>query len=118
MDNVSKERRKYRRYDLKYVAHVVVHSGNLVSHVDAVGRNASVGGCLLETRARILVRRPVSFIMTLKSGVTARSVELQGDGIVVRTEALSNRRFLIAIECKRPISQLEEDFSAAAESTS
>ncbi len=118
MDNVSEERRKHRRYELKYVAHLVVHSGDLVSHLDAVGRNASVGGLLLETRARIRELSRVSFVMTLESGSLARSVELTGDGIVVRTEALCNRRFLIAVECKRPITQFEEDFPPAAESTS
>ena len=118
MDNVSKERRKNRRYELRYVAHVVVHSRSLVSHLDAVGRNASVSGLLLETKARILDMTPVSFVMTLESGSLAHSVELKGDGIVVRTEALSNHRFLVAIECKRPIVQFEQDFPAAAGSTS
>ena len=118
MGNVSEERRKHRRYELRYVAHIVVHSGSLVSHLGAAGRNASVSGLLVETKAGILKLSPVSFVMTLQSGSLARCVELKGDGIVVRTETLSNRRFLVAIECKRPITLFEEDFSAAAESTS
>jgi len=41
--STARQKRKYRRFKLRYPAHVKF-SGDLVSEVDAVSRDVSVGG--------------------------------------------------------------------------
>lgn len=88
--------------------HVKFRSGNIVSELDAVSRNVSLGGVLLETQALIPQHSSVSFLMTVQGGRTVRPIELEGQGRVVRVEARGPENcFAIAVECRNPITQIE-----------
>src|SRR5215467_12740783 len=50
--------RKYRRFNRRYPVHVRFPSGNLFLELDAVSRNVSLCGLLLETAAIIPLRSP------------------------------------------------------------
>jgi hypothetical protein len=109
------QERKYRRFNLKYPVHVKVYSGNVVSELDTVTRNVSLGGMLLETAAVIPQHSPLSFVMTLRGGRIVRPIELAGQGKVVRVETLAaGAGFAVAVECNNPITQIEPYLPAAA----
>ena len=108
MHTAYQDRRKHTRYQLEYKAEMVIGCGASVSQLHAIGRNASVSGLQLETMSPIPELTPVSFLLTFESGSLAHPVELRGEGIVVRVEAWSQGRYLVAIECKLPITQIQE----------
>jgi len=100
--------RKYRRFSLCYPVHVKFHFGDSVCELQAVSKNVSIGGFLLETASPIPQRCPVSFIMTLHGGPVIRPIQVAGEGEVVRVEPHGpGARFAIAVKCKRPISQMQ-----------
>jgi hypothetical protein len=102
------QERKYRRFNLRYPVHVKFQSGNLLSELDAVSQNVSLGGMLLETASRIPERTPVTFLMTLQGGRIVRPIELAGEGEVVRVETRAvPTGYAVAVQCKNPIVQLE-----------
>lgn len=109
------QERKYRRFNLSYPVHVKFRSGTSVSELDAVSRNVSLGGMLLETASCIPERTPVSFVMTLQGGRIVRPIELAGEGQVVRVETGgAPAGFAIAVQCKHPITQIEPYLSQAS----
>jgi len=100
--------RKYRRFNLRYPVHVKFSDGNVISELDAVSRNVSLGGMLLETGARIPEHADVSFVMRLQGGRIVRPIELEGEGQVVRVESSTvPAGYAIAVQCKNPITQIE-----------
>ena len=102
------QERKYRRFDLKYPVRVKFQSGNGTAELDAVSRNVSLGGLLLDTPSQIPPQTPVTFVLTLRGGRSVRPVELAGEGKVVRVQpGALGMGFGVAIECKRPITQIE-----------
>jgi hypothetical protein len=103
----SRQERRYRRFKLRYPVHLLFRSGEQISEVDAVSRDVSVGGLLLESPVLIPQRSLVNFIISLRAR-TLRPVELVGEGKVVRVESgESQTEFAVALECKRPITQIE-----------
>jgi hypothetical protein len=61
----------------------------------------------LESPVLIPQRSLVNFIISLRAR-TLRPVELVGEGKVVRVESgESQTEFAVALECKRPITQIE-----------
>ena len=108
------QERKYRRFNLKYPVHVKFQSGNMTSELDGMSRNVSLGGLLLETTSPIPPHSPVSFVLTLRGGTIVRPVEVAGEGEVVRVQPHGlGTGFDIAVECKKPIAQIERYFPAA-----
>jgi len=104
----DQQERKYRRFKLRYPVHGKFCSGKAVSEFDAVSRNVSIGGLLLETASEIPLHSPVSFTMTVQGGKVIRPIRLAGEGEVVRVESSRpDAWFAIALECKRPIAQIE-----------
>jgi len=104
-------KRKYPRFNRRYPVHVRFASGNLFSELDAVSRNVSLCGLLLETASIIPQHSPVSFVITLQGEQIVRPIELAGEGKVVRVEDVgTGAGFAVAIECKDPISQIEDIF--------
>ena len=100
--------RKYRRFDLRYPVHVKFEIGSTVSELDAVSRNVSLGGMLLESPSAIPQRSPVSFVMTLQAERMLHPIELKGEGEVVRVESgRGGCGFAVAVECRQPITQIE-----------
>lgn len=103
------DRRKHRRYDLQYPVDVIYRTGVTVAHLNAMSKNASIEGMLLGAASPIPLLSSVSFVITLAGGALARSIELAGEGTVVRVEhEPSETGYEIAILCTRPIAQIEE----------
>ena len=95
--------RRYRRFDLRYPVHVQVHAGASASELDAVSRNVSLGGMLLEAGTSIPQQCKVMLTMTLQGDHFVRPIQLTAEGRVVRVEQ-TNPGFAIAVECSRPLS--------------
>jgi hypothetical protein len=101
--------RKHRRFSLQFPVRLKVHSAGSVIELDAVSRNISIGGLLLETSSMIPQHTPVSFIMTVRSAQVIRPIQFAGEGEVVRVDAKpAVQVFAIAVECKRPITRTDE----------
>jgi hypothetical protein len=97
--------RKFQRFNLSYPVRVKFTSGYSIVEVDAVSRNISIGGLLLESPCLIPCRSPVEFTITLRTGLpNSRLIKLGGAGEVVRLEpGAANDRFGIAVACAEPI---------------
>ena len=107
--------RKYRRFDLRCPVRVKFPSGDAIAQVEAISKNVSIGGLLLECSSMIPPRRPVSFVMTVEGDQLPRPIQLRGDGEVVRIEPRKGEvGFTVAVECKHPMSWMEGHVSAAA----
>jgi len=103
------ERRKYRRFKLRYPVHGTFSSGDLVSDFDAVSRNVSVVGLLMETASEIPSHSLVSFTMTLQGGEVMRPIHFAGEGKVVRAEPPELGVWhAIAVACGNPIAHVED----------
>ena len=90
------------------MVHVKFHSENVVAEVDAVTRNISLGGLLLESDCLIPYRSPVEFTITLQGGPVLRPIKLSGTGEVVRVEpGQTADGFGVAVACSQPITQIE-----------
>ncbi len=102
--------RKYRRFNLSYPVRVTLRSGDVASEIEAISRNVSIGGLLLETTAAIPQESRVSFVMTIQHDLMTHPVELVGEGNVVRVET-TREAIRVAVECSSPIQHLEHYFS-------
>jgi hypothetical protein len=112
--SAAQEKRKYRRFNLRYPAHLKV-SSELVSKVDTVSRNVSVGGLLLESPLQIPEFSSVSFVLILRSRQFDLPIELAGEGEVVRVEPLGPEAgFGIAVKCTSPMRKLESFLNPTA----
>jgi PilZ domain len=110
----SPQERRYRRFKVRYPVRLRFRSAEQISELNAVSRNVSIAGLLLETKAAIPEHSSVSFVMTLQGERFVRPVELIGEGAVVRLERSGARAgFAIAVECKNPITQVELCLPAA-----
>jgi hypothetical protein len=88
--------------------HVIYRTGDTVT-LNATSKNASIDGMLLGAASPIPVLSNVSFVITLAGGALTRSIELAGEGTVVRVQCEpAQTRYEIAIQCTHPISQIEE----------
>lgn len=103
----SPHERRYRRFKLQFPVHLLFRSGELTSAADAVSRNVSIGGLLVDCPVLIPRHSAVNFVIDL-GGHTLRPVELAGEGEVVRVgRAVARNEFAVALECKNPITQME-----------
>jgi len=103
------DRRKHRRYDLHYPVQVIYCVGDTVVHLNAMSKNVSVDGMLLETPSAIPILSSVSFMITLVGGALSRSIELAGEAKVVRVECRGTETaWTSAVQYTRPIAQIEE----------
>jgi hypothetical protein len=104
----DRQERKYPRFKLRYPVHGKFYSGKAVSEFDAVSRNVSIGGLLLETASEIPRHSLLSFTMTIQGARIIHSIRLAGEGEVVRVEPSEpGPWFAIALACKHPIAQIE-----------
>jgi hypothetical protein len=107
------QERKHRRFDLQYPVRLKVHSADSMVELDAVSRNISIGGLLLETSSLIPQHTPVSFIVTAWSAGVVRPIQFVGEGEVVRVDAEpAEQLFAIAVECTRPITRTDEPLAS------
>jgi hypothetical protein len=104
----SSQERKHRRFSLQYPVHLRVHSADLMVEFEAISRNISIGGLLLEASSLIPQHTPVSFTVTVKHNELGRPIHFVGEGRVVRVDPKTKEDvFAIAVECQRPITQVD-----------
>jgi len=104
--------RRYRRFDLQFPVHLRFSSRGTVH--EAISRNVSIGGLLLQSKDSLPLHTQVSLKMEVQGPQWPRSVQLQSNGEVVRVEPLeSDAGFAIAVECKQPITEMENNLRAA-----
>ena len=107
--------RRYRRFDLQFPVHVAFPSAGKVRELDAISRNVSIGGLLLKANDSLPPETQVSLTIEAKGPRLRRPVRLVGEGQVVRVERLEpGAGFAIAIECKRPIAEIENHLPATS----
>ena len=107
------QERKHRRFSLQYPVRLKVHSADSMVELDAVSKNISIGGLLLETSSLIPQHAPVSFVVTVRTAQAVRPIQFVGKGKVVRIDAeAAGDMFNIAVECERPIRRTDEPFAA------
>jgi hypothetical protein len=105
--------RRYPRFKLRYPVHGKFYSGTAVSEFNAVSKNVSIGGLLLEATSEIPRHSPVSFTMTIEGGRVIHPIRLAGEGEVVRVQLSGpGSCFAIALACKDPIAQIENYLTA------
>ena len=96
--------RRHRRFLVNYPVQVKAHRENSVSEHQAVTKNVSIGGLLIETASSIPQHCPVDFTMTLHGGPLLRPIRVVGEGEVVRVEPHGpGAGFAVAIKCNREI---------------
>lgn len=85
----------------------------MVREVETTSRNVSVGGLLVTANDQVPLRTPVRLTMNVVGPRFQRPVRLSGEGEVVRVESLGpGAGFAIAVQCKRPIEEIEDHLPA------
>jgi hypothetical protein len=106
--SATSQERKYRRFSLQYPVHLKVHSADLMIEFEAISRNISICGLLLEVSSLIPQHTPVSFTVTVRHNELGRPIQFVGEGRVVRVDPKTEEDvFAIAVECQRPITQVD-----------
>ena len=112
-NHYSRER-KYRRFDLQFPVRVSFPSAGTVRELEATSRNVSMGGLLLRADDLLPSDTPVSLTIDVEGPKLKRRVRLVGEGHVVRVKREDpDNGFTIAIQCERPIAEVENLPSAA-----
>lgn len=107
------KQRRHRRFTLQVPVRVTFSYQGILQNIATISRNVSVGGLLLEAVDPIPLRASVSLKMNLPS-LSGRAILLAAEGRVVRVESSApDATFAIAIECKRPITEMTDRFSMA-----
>ena len=104
----TSQERTFRRFNFEHVVRVRFPQGNAMAEVDAVIRNISLGGLLLESSRLVPHHSSVEFTITVRGGSISRPIQLRGSGEVVRVgPGGKGDRFGIAVACSRPITQMQ-----------
>jgi hypothetical protein len=112
-DKPHRKERRHRRFDLQFPVSLNFASGGAVREVAGLSSNVSIGGLLLKVSDPVPVRTQVNLKMAVHDSRLRRPVQLMGKGAVVRVERLeSGAGFAIAIECKRPITEIDDHLPA------
>ena len=75
---------------------------------EAVSRNISICGVLLQASSLIRRHIPVSFTVTVNHNQLGRRIQFVGEGRVERVDPKTGEDvFAIAVECQRPITQVD-----------
>ena len=106
--------RRYRRFDLEFPVHLSFPSAGTARELHTISTNVSIGGFLLKASDPLPTQTQVSLTIEVKGPRLRRSIRLQGEGKVVRVERLEvGSGFALAIECKRPITEIENHLPAS-----
>jgi len=105
--------RRHPRFDLQFPVHLRFPSSGTVRELHAMSRNVSIGGLLLRASDSLPLHTQVSLTMEVQGPRLRRPFRLLSEGEVVRVERLASAGFAIAIECKRPITEIEHHLPAA-----
>jgi c-di-GMP-binding flagellar brake protein YcgR len=109
------QKRRYRRFSLRYPVNVKFGLGKTVSEIRAISTNISLGGVLLLADSAIPQHCDVSFTVIVRDHEIIGSTQIMGEGEVIRVEPHSSGAgFAIAVACKRPISKLQDYLPASA----
>jgi hypothetical protein len=103
----DQQERKYRRFHLECPVFIRFQTPGSATEVETVSMNVSVGGLLVRSVSMAPEHTAVTFIMSIQREQAAHPIYLEGEGEIVRVEN-SGATFAIAIECKNPITLLEE----------
>src|SRR5271155_1039107 len=107
-DAPDRKERRHRRFDLEFPVALCYPSGGAVRELAGTSRNISIGGLLLRVDDPVPVCTRVSLTMAVEDFRLRHPIRLLGKGKVVRVERLeSEAGFAVAIECKRPITEVE-----------
>lgn len=107
--------RRYRRFDLQLPVRLSFPLDGTERKVETISKNVSVGGLLLKTSDSIPVHAQVNLTMDVQTVGALHPVRLTSEGEVIRVESAGPAGgFTVAIECKRPIKEIERRFSAAS----
>jgi hypothetical protein len=110
------DRRKYRRFLVSCPVHVKFHCEHSLYELQAVTRNVSIDGFLIETASPIPQHCSVDFVMTLQGGLVILPLQVAGRGKVMRIEPHGpSAGFAIAVKCKRTITQVQHHLPGLAE---
>ena len=105
--------RKYRRFELHFPVILSYPAVGVLRELETVSKNVSVGGLLVTANDQLPLRTPVGLTMNVFGPRFRHPVKLVGEGRVVRVESLgSGAGFAIAVECKRPIKEIEDHLPA------
>lgn len=106
--------RRFRRFDLQFPVCLSFPSAGVVRELKTISKNVSVGGLLLKANDFLPPQTEVSLTIEVKDPRLRRPVRLTGEGQVVRVERLeTDEGFAIAIECRRPIAEIQNHLPAA-----
>ena len=104
--------RSYRRYDLEFPVLLRFQDGGVFAQCEGVSKNLSVGGLLVTSVVSLPLNTSVQFTLTMHGRNAVRPVHIVGEGEVVRvTASATDGAFLIAVQCKTPVTQLEKHLS-------
>jgi hypothetical protein len=101
---MARPQRLHRRFDLCCRIRLAFSSDGIESQLDAITRNVSIGGLLLDSPRSIPLECSVSFTMIAEGGNVSHPLEFTGAGQVLRVNPdFSGDRFDIALKCLREI---------------
>ena len=101
--------RRYHRFDLEFPVRLRFLMGVVNVQSDSVSKNLSVGGLLIRSTIAIPTNTELTFTLSAYGKGAVRPVYLVGEGVVVRVfRDESGKSFLVSVECKIPVAQLEE----------
>ena len=103
----NRQERKHPRFRLECPVYIRFKADSFGTEVVAVSKDVSIGGLLVRTAAMIPERTPVTFIISVRGDQSIQPIYLAGEGEVIRVKS-SGADFMIAVECKTPITQLED----------
>jgi hypothetical protein len=105
----GRRERKFCRFVLECPVSMKCQADDSTTEVQAIVRNVCIGGFSATIAAMIPQHTAVTFIISLKGEVSARPIYLTGKGEVVSVEkSRDDATFAIAVECRNPITPLEE----------
>ena len=103
------QRRKYRRFNLEYPVRMTFDGSGGGGELETISKNVNIGGFLVRSATAIPLHTPITFIMTVHAEQGVRPIHLVGKGKIVRVERNEDdSTYCIAVQCKMPLTQLEE----------
>jgi hypothetical protein len=105
----ARRERRNRRFLLDCPVYIKYQAGNVAAEIQAISQNVSIGGFLAKSATMIPEHTPVTFVISMQGEVAVQPIYLSGEGSVVRVEKTTGAAmFAIAVECKVPLTLLEE----------
>ena len=108
----DRQERKHRRYCLEYPVRMKFEDGGSAGELETISQNVSIGGFLVRSASVIPLHTPITFLISVHAEHGVRPIHLVGEGKIVRVERNEgDATFSIAVQCKVPVTQLEQHLS-------